>query len=109
VKVGDGKYAPADAALGLDAALASRAAVLRESIEDFAPDLLIVDKEPGGLGGETIPALEAARARGVRTVLGVRDVMDDPDRLRAEWLRKRALPLLDRFYDELWIYGVPQV
>jgi predicted glycosyltransferase len=108
VKVGDGTYAAADAARDLSAALRSRAIAIREAVEDFEPDLLLVDKEPGGIGGETLPALEAAKAAGVRIVLGLRDVMDCPGRLRAEWERKQSLHVLRSYYDELWVYGLPQ-
>ncbi|MCI0453329.1 MAG: AAA family ATPase, partial [Candidatus Latescibacteria bacterium] len=44
-----------------------------------------------------------------RLILGLRDVMDEPRLLEPEWQRKKVLPALREFYDELWVYGLPQI
>jgi predicted glycosyltransferase len=49
------------------------------------------------------------RRGGTRLVLGLRDIMDDPTSLAEEWRRKRVIPALKRFYDQIWVYGLPQV
>ena len=49
------------------------------------------------------------KSRGVPLVLGLRDVMDDPSLLEPEWRRKKALPALRDLYDDIWIYGLPQI
>jgi predicted glycosyltransferase len=49
------------------------------------------------------------KQRGTRLVLGLRDVMDEPKLLAPEWRRKRVLPALRELYDEIWIYGLPQI
>jgi predicted glycosyltransferase len=49
------------------------------------------------------------KARGTPLVLGLRDVMDEPSALAPEWERKKVLPALDKLYDELWVYGLPQI
>ena len=49
------------------------------------------------------------KARGTPLVLGLRDVMDDPEQLAAEWERKNVVPALRDLYDEIWIYGLPQI
>src|SRR5262249_17114281 len=81
----------------------------RHTAEIFDPDMLIVDKEPLGLRGEVRPTLDLLRARGTPLVLGLRDVMDDPSALESEWERKHAVPALSEYYDELWVYGLPQI
>jgi predicted glycosyltransferase len=75
----------------------------------FRPDLLIVDKEAWGFRNELADTLRAARYRGARIVLGVRDVLDEPEHLAEEWRRKGHLEAIERFYDEIWIYGLPQI
>ena len=35
--------------------------------------------------------------------------MDDPAALAAEWERKNVVPALRDLYDEIWIYGLPQI
>jgi predicted glycosyltransferase len=85
----------------------TRAAILKESILRFDPDLMIVDKRPGGVGGELLPALTAIRGRGrhTRLVLGVRDILDEPERTRKVLAEDGSFGVIDRFYDEVWIYG----
>jgi predicted glycosyltransferase len=53
--------------------------------------------------------LSAARDRGARIILGIRDVLDDEDALAREWGRKGSIDAIERFYDEIWIYGIPQI
>src|SRR5437868_8561704 len=55
------------------------------------------------------PTLDLLRARGTPMVLGLRDVMDDPEALESEWERKQAVPALSEYYDEIWVYGLPQI
>jgi len=57
----------------------------------FRPDMLIVDKEPMGLRGELEPTLSLLKSRGCRLTLGLREVLDAPELLRAEWSRSSAL------------------
>jgi len=35
--------------------------------------------------------------------------MDEPNSSCAEWRRKNVLPALRDLYDEIWIYGLPQI
>ena len=42
-------------------------------------------------------------------MLGLRDVMDEPGPLEPEWERKNAFPALRDLYDEIWVYGLPQI
>jgi predicted glycosyltransferase len=86
-----------------------RSSIIQHTAEIFEPQLFLVDKEPLGLRGEVKPALELLRARGVRCVLGLRDVMDEPQSLIEEWERKGVFPELDRLYDEIWVYGLPEL
>ncbi|MHA1529182.1 MAG: glycosyltransferase family protein, partial [Alphaproteobacteria bacterium] len=58
---------------------------------------------------ELADTLKAARDRGARIVLGIRDVLDDEDALAREWERKGSIDAIDEFYDEIWIYGIPQI
>ena len=101
----DGAYMPFDPGSNIETIINLRTAVIREAVQEFKPNLFLVDKEPLGLRGEVGPALELAKQTGTRLVLGVRDVLDAPDRLQREWSRKNAFDALDTLYDEIWIYG----
>jgi predicted glycosyltransferase len=83
-----------------------RAAMIGETALNYRPDVFIVDKEPLGLRGELNPTLEKLKARGVKLVLGLRDVLDAPDVLAEEWKRKNAYAAVEDLYDAIWIYGL---
>ena len=86
-----------------------RESIIKNTADAFDPDLFIVDKEPLGLHGEVTSTLEMLKERGTPLVLGLRDVMDDPDLLGPEWKRKKAMPALQNLYDHIWVYGLPQI
>ncbi|MEM6940076.1 MAG: glycosyltransferase [Pseudomonadota bacterium] len=109
-KLPDGSYVSQSLGLHIDDTTALRAGLIQTAIERFEPDLLIVDKEPTGFRGELLPTLEYLRMRGrTRTVLGLRDVLDDPESLAVEWDRKGALAAAENLYDEIWVYGMRDV
>ncbi len=109
IKLRNGEYTPLNLHLDIAETLSMRASIIQHTAEIFDPDLFIVDKEPVGLRGEVLPTLKALKRRGTRLVLGLRDVMDEPRLLEPEWQRKKAVPALRDLYDEIWVYGLPQV
>lgn len=109
IKLMDGSYRSSNLSLDIDRMVSLRSRIIGAADAEFEPDLLIVDKEPWGFRNEMAPTLAAARARGCRIVLGLRDVLDDEDALAREWERKGALEAIWRYYDDIWIYGIPQI
>ncbi len=109
VKQLSGEYDSANLRVGVEHTMEMRTRIIRDTADIFRPDLFIVDKEPLGLRGEVGPALHLLNERGTPLVLGLRDVMDDPTALAQEWERKKIVPALRDLYDEIWIYGLPQI
>jgi predicted glycosyltransferase len=109
IKLRNGEYTSLNLHIDITETLKIRASIIRHTTEAFKPDLFLVDKEPLGLRGEVAETLHMLKARGVPLVLGLRDVMDDPSLLEPEWRRKKALPALRDLYDDIWIYGLPQI
>ncbi|MFN2644660.1 MAG: glycosyltransferase family protein [Burkholderiales bacterium] len=109
IKLRNGDYTALNLHLDIAETLSMRASIIQHTAEIFDPDLFIVDKEPVGLRGEVLPTLKALKRRGTRLVLGLRDVMDEPRLLEPEWQRKKAMPALRELYDEIWVYGLPQI
>jgi len=110
IKLHDGSYVSEALGLDIDALTALRAGVIEAAAENFAPDLLIVDKEPTGFRGEMLPTLKRLNRSGTtKTVLGLRDVLDDPLVLADEWDRKNALDAAENYYDQLWVYGLQEI
>jgi len=71
----------------------------------FRPTVMVVDKLPLGPAGELLPTLEAIRASShCKVVLGLRDLDDSPERVRANWGDARR-EILERYYDAILVYG----
>lgn len=89
----------------------TRRAILRNAILGFDPDLLIVDKRPTGVDGELVETLELLRSEGraTRIVLGIRDILDAPEETRRSLERSGSFEAMERYYDEIWIYGTSSV
>lgn len=105
IKLYNGQYTSIDQLIDLQDTLAIRKSIILNTAEAFEPDILIVDKEPMGLKGEVEDTLVRLKQRGTKLVLGLRDVMDAPDKLKEEWAEKRMIEKIDQFYDEIWVYG----
>jgi len=109
IKLRNGEYTSLNLHIRTEETLEMRASIIRHTADIFDPDLFIVDKEPLGLRGEVGGTLELLRRRGTPIVLGLRDVMDEPAQLGPEWSRKKVLPALKKYYDDIWVYGLPQI
>lgn len=109
-KDASGGYGPRVPGRTLDEVVAQRAAALEQVLCAFGPDLLVVDKVARGFRGELEPTLRRLRSVHLtRTVLGLRDVLDDVDATDADWRRNRTPEAIDTLYDEVWVYGDPSV
>jgi predicted glycosyltransferase len=108
-KLRNGAYTSLSLPLDIEHTMAIRSSIIDRVAEVFEPDIFIVDKEPLGLRGEVRDTLASLRDRGVHLVLGLRDVMDDPDVLREEWQRKGAPAALEDIYDDIWVFGLKQI
>ncbi len=107
IKLRNGEYQSLDRHIDLQDTLSIRRSIIHHTAETFKPDIFIVDKEPMGLRGEVEPTLQFLQARGTKLVLGLREVMDAPNLLDAEWKRSDILPKIDRYFDRIWVYGPP--
>jgi predicted glycosyltransferase len=85
----------------------TRSAILEKSVLGFEPDLMIVDKRPAGVDGELAATLEEIRRKRLPTklVLGVRDILDEPERTRTTLQSNGSFETIEHFYDEVWVYG----
>lgn len=109
-KLADGSYASQTTGMDIDEVTEFRSQIIKTSVNQFEPDILIVDKEPTGFRGELLPSLDILLAGGrTRMVLGLRDVLDEPKVLATEWARKGALDATAKYYDEIWVYGLRSV
>ncbi|MDQ0559998.1 putative glycosyltransferase [Rhizobium mesoamericanum] len=107
IKLRNGEYTSMAGHIDLHETLKMREASIRHTAETFQPDIFIVDKEPMGLKGEVEDTLAYLKARGAVLVLGLREIMDAPHLLDAEWKRNGIMQKIDQYYDSIWVYGPP--
>nr|CAA6829282.1 MAG: Mlr3248 protein [uncultured Thiotrichaceae bacterium] len=105
IKLHNGNYTSLGLHIDLEDTLALRESIIHHTARVFAPDIFLVDKEPTGLQGEVLSTLKMLKDTPTQIILGLRDVMDDPDLLEVEWEKKEVWPVLKSLYDELWVYG----
>ncbi len=107
VKDGPDSYRPVDTRLTLGVVRRARTAVIADVARRFAPDVMLVDHAPAGMGGELLEVfrmLERERPE-TRVVLGLRDVLDEPESVLRAWSQQGVHDLLERVYDEIYVYG----
>lgn len=108
IKKSNDLYLPHSIRIEAQEAMSIRQSLIKATAKAFEPDLFIVDKAPLGLKREVIPALKWLRNTNevsCRTVLGLRDIMDDARSTIEDWRSKRVYDALEKYYSEIWVYG----
>ena len=108
-KAADGSYVARHLGIVPRDVRALRSALLTAAVESFRPAVVLVDKHPLGASGEFRDALEAAREAGGRAVLGLRDILDSPATVKAEWSEYSLHDRIVEYYDRVLVYGQPVV
>ncbi|MDP2645889.1 MAG: glycosyltransferase [Desulfobacterales bacterium] len=108
IKMTNNEYLPLSIKINPTHALNIRKNIITATAKTFKPHLFIVDKEPLGLKKEVLPTLRWLRRNlpETRTILGLRDIMDDAQTVRNDWKEKGVYDVLDQLYSEIWVYGI---
>lgn len=107
IKKTNEEYLPLSIKINARHALNIRRNIIVATAKAFQPHVFIVDKAPMGLRREVIPTLKWLKRRmpRTRTILGLRDIMDDAASTSREWREKGVYEVLDQYYSEIWVYG----
>ena len=106
VKTGAERYVSRDGQLfGL--VKGYREALILKTVLRFRPDVFLVDHAPAGMNGELLSSLALIRREfpAMRTVLGLRDILDSPEVVKALWKEQDIHGILDQAYDDVLVYG----
>ncbi len=108
IKKTNDEYLPMSIKINPRHALDIRKNIITATAKTFQPHLFIVDKEPLGLKKEVLPTLKWLRRcrPDTRTILGLRDIMDDAETVKKDWREKKVYEHLEKLYSEIWIYGI---
>ena len=107
VKVGVETYKPRSSPLPFSLVKAYREALILRTVMDEKPDIFLVDHAPAGMNGELLATLAYIRRAlpGTKIILGLRDILDSPEKVREIWDEQGIIPLLDILYDQVLVYG----
>ncbi len=107
IKCDDGSYRSRTLAVDLQRLTAMRASMIRALASSFQPDLILVDHSPVGMNGELGPLIDGYRGRADRPalVIGLRDIVDTAEVVRAEWATSGAWHRIRDDYDRVMVYG----
>lgn len=105
------RYSPRSLDISIDQLVALRANIIRSAVADFRPNLILVDKKPLGVHDELGPAIDYSRRYlpDCRHALVLRDILDAPERTRAQWREERFDDHIRAFYDAVYILGSKDV
>ena len=111
VKPGPEDYKPRYLGIPIEDVVEIRENLILETIRAFRPDIAIFDHSRLGMKGEMIKALRWLRGQGrpCEIILGLRDIIDEPDMVIASWKAEGVYEFLDEVYDQIMIYGAKDV
>jgi len=106
VKTGDSSWIAPNLGLSIEETLKLRSRLIVKAYQKFRPDVVLVDHMPVGALGELKPLLDKTREEEnpPKLYLGLRDVLDRPEVIRAVWQATGAYDYLEA-YEAVLIYG----
>jgi len=105
-----GRYVAGQLGISVPDLVRLRSESICSAMNVFQPDVFIVDKVPTGAFGELLPALRFLKQQlNTKCVLGIRDILDSPKTVLAEWQDSESHKAINEFFDEIWVYGDTQV
>ncbi|MCI0414581.1 glycosyltransferase [bacterium] len=105
-KDADGIKTPRYLDIELDELIRLRSKIIQAAIEEFNPDVFVVDHLARGAFCELDGTLEALKHMGnTRCVLGLRDIIGDRDLVRATWNLDGTENRIRDYYHSVWVYG----
>jgi predicted glycosyltransferase len=111
VKVANQVYESSKMLIDFESLKDLRSGLILSAAEAFEPDVFVVDKAPLGMKREVYPTLKHFHDSrpSTLTVLGLRDVLDDPEYIRRHWKVGRIAEAIEEFYDLILLYGPREV
>ncbi len=97
--------------MNLSSTVRLRASIIRSTLIDFEPNLVLVDKKPFGVEEELTDALAAlphGQAR-PKLVLLLRDILDCPEATTRIWRKNHYFEAIAAHYDNVLVVGNPSV
>ncbi|MGC7560273.1 glycosyltransferase family protein [Pasteurella sp. PK-2025] len=108
-KTSEGKYIPSSLGTDIDRLVEVRRQIIYSTLDLFEPDIVIIDNVPRGAMNELDTILPVLASRGAHIVLGLRDIIDEPEVVREQWKKLKNLEIIRLYFDSIWVYGDPHL
>ncbi len=107
VKTGVESYAARETGKIFGLVKGYREALILKLVLRHRPDIFLVDHAPAGMNGELLSTLALIRREfpEMRTMLGLRDILDSPENVQSIWQAQDIHPLIEQAYDDILVYG----
>jgi predicted glycosyltransferase len=112
VKVGEGIWRACRKILtASDGIWEERSRIIRHTLRDFRPDIVLVDHLPQGPNGELAGVLRDLRrqCRSTKIILGQRDILGLPEVIVQQWRSDKTYDAIAEYYDAVLVYGCQDV
>lgn len=106
-KTPEGKYVPRSLGNDIARLVKIRKEIIRAALDAFEPDIVIIDNVPRGAMNELDNILPELASRGTHIVLGVRDIIDEPQAVLAQWEKLQNIEIIRLYFSAIWVYGDP--
>ena len=103
----NGSYRSRSLALDLHSLVDIRRALIGAALDQYRPDIVLVDHAPLGLSGELGPLL-ARKHPSTRWILGLRDIIDQAPAVETQWRESGSWDAIAN-YDKVVVYGDEQL
>ncbi|WP_201733714.1 glycosyltransferase [Acidithrix sp. C25] len=107
IKVGPDEYESYGVSIPLSLIKRARAAIIKDIVVRFNPDIFYVDHSPLGMSKELLGVLDflvLAHPK-IHRVIGLRDVIDSPTNLGQSWATDGVLDAIARYYHAVFVFG----
>ncbi|HKS35228.1 MAG TPA: glycosyl transferase family 28 [Enterobacteriaceae bacterium] len=103
----EGDYLPRSLGGSVRRLAALRASTICAALEAFSPDIVIIDNVPNGAMSELRDVLPLLARKQIQVVLGLRDIIDEPEVAERQWHKLNNVATLRDYFSAVWIYGDP--
>lgn len=104
-KTAQGEYIPRSLGKDIKRLVNIRKNILHAALEAFEPDIMVVDNVPRGAMSELDNILPELSSRGTHIVLGVRDIIDEPEVVQSQWKKLQNIEIIRLYFSSIWVYG----
>lgn len=105
LKTVEGEYIPRSLGKDVKRLVDIRKNIIRAALNAFEPDIVVIDNVPRGAMNELDNILPELASRGTYIVLGVRDIIDEPEAVRNQWQKLKNIDVIRLYFSAIWVYG----